>query len=266
MEEKHPFKGEIFSMGRKFPSNMVITSIHPILSLALFVTWVVAMIATVSSLCGMCSKKSFKSQHEEEKKNVRITTIMTTESTDSPPSQSQDTNNIDHTTTTTTNDDGGLSKPLPPPPAATKLEFGETIGNKKTNQPSKIDKSPSSLQNYMSKGSRRRKLSSSLSMRMSMKIKDKASDFKDKASELSHMKTKHDSESLWTKRIILGERCRLPNEVDDEVISIDDDGDDDEQYSILEQRSVTSLNRGVDSSVNEEHMLTTIKEKEKEKE
>ncbi|KMT17919.1 hypothetical protein BVRB_2g034440 [Beta vulgaris subsp. vulgaris] len=197
---------------------------------------------------------------------------MAVEIVDIPPKPLQSSTTTINTNddTTATNDDEPLTKPLPPPPAAAKLEFGEPTGIKKSKKPSTIDKS-SSLQNYISKGSRR-KLSSSISMKMSMKIKDKASDFKDKASDFKdkasdhikdkasdikdkasdfgHRKTKHDqTESLWTKRIILGGKCRLPNE--------DNDDDDDEVISYDDEHGSNSVsNQDSMSSVSQEEKLT----------
>ncbi|KAJ8448820.1 hypothetical protein Cgig2_011441 [Carnegiea gigantea] len=211
------FVGEISAMGRNIPV-VEITPSHSTLSLALFIVWMGALVAIVSSLCGIWSKKPAESSSTkgDSKANVDATVDITGSPLESPTQQAA-TNSDDA--------DDDTSKPLPPPPSATKLELGDHSGDKRRKP--KIDKSLSSLQPYISKNTSRRKLASSISMRMPTKIKDKASEFKDKAVEIKddighHTRLKQQEDSLWTKRIMLGEKCRLRTGDDDDVI-LDDE-------------------------------------------
>jgi len=212
------FVGDISAMGRNIPM-VEITSSHSTLSLALFVVWMGALVAIVSSLCGIWSKKPTESSSTKGDSQANAdATVDTTGSPSSSPTRQQATNSDDV--------DDDTSKPLPPPPSATKLELGEWSGDKRRKP--KIDKSLSSLQPYISKNtSKKRKLSSSISMSVPSKIKDKASEFKDKAVEIRddighHTGLKQPEDSLWTKRIMLGEKCRL-RAGDDEDVFLDEE-------------------------------------------
>ncbi|KAL9226893.1 hypothetical protein vseg_002653 [Gypsophila vaccaria] len=208
-------------MGRNLPMEEITTFHQPtIVSILLIVIWMAVLVSTISGLCGLWSKKISGNSSSDDKKEGDAETTDPLQ----PPPQAQ----MGVAESNSNEDDQFSTRPLPPPPSAIKLELGDIATGKVK---PKIDKT-SSLQNYMSKTTSRKRLTSSISMKMSMKIKDKASEFKgkaselkDKASDLTDLRKKNENESLWQKRIILGEKCRLPNHDDeDEVITYDEQG------------------------------------------
>lgn len=223
-----------------------IASNHPTLSLAFFVAWMTVLVAVVSSLCGIWSKKTSESSTTNDNKTTENVETTTSPSRSAPAApQPPQATFID----SNTNDEDAFSRPLKLPPSVANLELGDLTKDQKPSPPPNIDKS-SSLHNYMKKSTSRRKLSGSISMRMSMKIKDKAS-------EISHHKKLKHEDSLWTKRIMLGEKCRLPNE-DDSTILYDDKENKMSPYS----QSKRSMSRS-SSFINQDTISTSTSQEEK---
>ncbi|KAK9683893.1 hypothetical protein RND81_10G172800 [Saponaria officinalis] len=223
-------------MGRTLPMEEI-TTFQPTTSVILTIIWMAALVTTISGLCGLWSKKITKSPSTKENDE--------TKEGDENPNPLQPPTVVEQGTS---EDDQFATKPLPPPPSAVNLELGDIATGK---MKPKIDKT-SSLQNYMSKNTSRKRLTSSISMRMSMKLKDKASEFKgkasefkDKASDLTDLrKNKNENESLWQKRIILGEKCRLPNQ-DDEGVAYDGQGNN--VVTQTQTRKLPSMSRSCSS-------------------
>lgn len=189
-------------MGRKIPLTENPT-IHPILSLSLLITCIAATIAIVSSMCGFFSrKKSSLSQQKDSEDNVSqppneaIATIS--------PTKEIDTSNMSQE----------IEKPLPlpPPPAASSYTPHSRASSFHFRSNSNVSLG---------------KLTSTMSMKVQGGIKAirqssrRELDFvKKKEKNLKH------EDSLWKKQIILGEKCRVPNEneEEDDTIIYDENG------------------------------------------
>lgn len=194
-----------------------------------------ALFGMIANMCGLRSRRKGlpieESSGSKDNKTQETTTshpTMTSTSLSPPPSIIPPTNN-----TSTTNESEDITdKPLPPPPAATFGENNIPILNNKRSPPPHIDKS-SSLHTYISKSaSTRRKLSTSISMMRlprgkSVKHREKGIIIEDHNYHHIHLrhkdkKLKHE-DSLWTKKILLGEKCRVPIE-DEDTILYDENG------------------------------------------
>ncbi|GAB2286264.1 hypothetical protein Dimus_020683 [Dionaea muscipula] len=175
------------------------TSNYPSLSLSFHVTCMAFLIAAIGGLCGRRSRKNEASEEKETNKAINASTIpLHTPSQRNTIEISKAPHEVD------------IQKSLPLPPAVVALELGEGDGVADWKIAPKIDRS-STLHNYMSKSASRRKLSGSISMKISgatsmgLRLED------------PQKKLKHE-DSIWTKKILLGEKCRLPTE------DVDEDG------------------------------------------
>ncbi|GMH06948.1 hypothetical protein Nepgr_008788 [Nepenthes gracilis] len=189
-------------MGRSIPMEEIKLNYSLLasnLTLSFHVAWIAALIALIGGLCGTCFRKNHSPKTEKAcdaaasvaSNPLPQATITTTSTTITPD--------------TTQGED--VQKPLPPPPVAVVSELGGELAADRKRSPPQIDRS-STLHNYMSKSASRRKLSDSISMRM-----PGARSMRQTRDDLQK-KLKHE-DSLLTKRILIGEKCRLPTQGDD---------------------------------------------------
>ncbi|OVA08413.1 hypothetical protein BVC80_209g147 [Macleaya cordata] len=175
-------------MGRRIPSTPIST-INPALSLSLLVGWIAVTMAILATLCAARSRKSSstspspsstrKSEREatEPEASAAKTTETTATTMSSPPTSTTiAVNNFTEETTPRIQEQQQLSSP------------------KGKDSPSRLFKS-------------KQKLSSTLSMKL-------------QGSSLSKIRTRKEEQqkqedSIWTKTIMLGEKCKVPNEEDD---------------------------------------------------
>nr|DAD49033.1 TPA_asm: hypothetical protein HUJ06_018970 [Nelumbo nucifera] len=180
-------------MGRRVPSEIV-SLFHPAISLYLFAASVAAMIAIVVFLCGSKSKK----------------TPSPLQSPTSEPSEiAHETSMITTTTTTTTITTTTL--PLPPSKAAL-----ETERMSAQSQEERQALPPTRAENLLNYSTSKRRLMTSLSMKLPGKLHGSSAAmtrFRSRREDHKHRAFKPE-DSLWTKTIILGERCRVPDEED----------------------------------------------------
>ncbi|GAB4854462.1 hypothetical protein Ancab_023046 [Ancistrocladus abbreviatus] len=182
---------------------------YPALKSSFHVAWMVVLIAIIGGLCGNRSKKTPSPGDDKATENgttdEKASADAATATESSLQSPAQTSNN-------TTVDQEEIQKPLPPPPAAVALELGGGGGDKKRSPPPQIDRS-STLHTYMSKNASRRKLAGSISMRLpgAKSVRQKVEDVKDDA----HKLLSKQEDSLWQKKILLGEKCRREGDDDD---------------------------------------------------
>ncbi|KAL7166489.1 hypothetical protein ACSBR2_037208 [Camellia fascicularis] len=204
-------------MGRKILTGEN-PSIHPILSLSLLVAYMAAIVALISSLC--ISRKKVPPPTDSEQNttenlnaaspppNETTTRPSTTEATIlEPPSTTvievEETKNASQQPRQTTEEPPPqVQLPLPPPPGL---------------------RGVASCHYRTSSTQSESKLLSSMSTRvqgigMSFRQQSKREDPNDKKRD---KKLKHE-DSIWKKTIILGEKCRVPDE--DDVILYDEKG------------------------------------------
>ncbi|EOY29937.1 Uncharacterized protein TCM_037314 [Theobroma cacao] len=180
------------TMGRMIPLDGD-PIIHSALPFSLLVAGMAATIAIITGLCGFRRKPSADSSaapHLAEKSELDVPpSNNAAETTLVPPSVV--TTSITLETEERTDNSEEVIKELPPPPAMRTLR--ETY----------------SCNNFMTKSASSRKLSSTLS------LKHKRSISVNKIREKGKSKAE---ESVWTKTIILGEKCRVSDDHDDAVI------------------------------------------------
>ncbi|TYH60629.1 hypothetical protein ES332_D08G307800v1 [Gossypium tomentosum] len=168
-------------MGRIVPLDGDVV-IHPALPFALVVAATAATIAIITGLCGFFRKPPPELQEP------------TSADTTSPTNEEQEPN--------TTADGGeteeGGNELLPPPPCMTALTF----------------KNPENAGNLMKKSaSTRSKLSSTFSVKKHLR----SISVREIIEKGKHVQQKHHQEdSLWTKKIILGEKCKVSYGVEDD--------------------------------------------------
>ncbi|GAB4837085.1 hypothetical protein Ancab_001997 [Ancistrocladus abbreviatus] len=193
-------------MGRNIPMEEIpsnyyfhasFPSIYPTLTLSFHVAWMAVLVAIIGGQCGNRSKKTPPSDNNEATDNTATDENVT--------KASANESNLPQQTSTTTADQEETQKPLPPPPAAVALEL-EVDGDRMKSPPRRIDRS-STLHTYMSNNTSQRKLSGSISMRMSgaKSIGQRVEETKDDAQKLFLLKQE---DSIWQKKILLGEKCR----------------------------------------------------------
>lgn len=187
-------------------------TINPILSISLLITCLAATIAIVSSMCGIFSRRKSSSSDQDKS------------SDDQNASQSnEDAKGSDDPDHTSPNKEGDNSeseeaeKPLPPPPAA-------LAGSYTNNKP--LHTRASSYHFRSNSNVSLGKLTSTMSMKVQGGIKAIRQTSKrelDLIRRKDHKDSKHE-DTLWQKRIILGEKCRVPSETEDDMAVFDENG------------------------------------------
>uniref|UniRef100_A0A5B7B379 Uncharacterized protein n=2 Tax=Davidia involucrata TaxID=16924 RepID=A0A5B7B379_DAVIN len=177
-------------MGRKIPIGEN-PSIHPVLSLSLFVACIAATIAIISSLCGALWRKKSTSQHKT-RENSDVASPPPNEAT--PPPTTVTAVGLEDTKDRTSPQNE--EPPLPPPP-------GMLRGHYRSHSTAS-----------------RRRLSFSLSMRLpggGLVSRQQSRRELEQHDKKRDKKLNHE-DSIWKKTIILGEKCRVPDEDEDAIL------------------------------------------------
>ena len=164
--------------------------IHQALPFSLLVAGMAATIAIITGLCGFRRKPSpnLSAPHLAEKSDFDIPPSSAAETTSLPPQQTTTSTALETEEKTEKSEE--VIKELPPPPGMRAL------------------KESYSCNNFMTKSASTRKLSSTLSMKHIRSIS---------VSKIREKKRSKAEDSVWTKTIILGEKCKHSSD-DDGVI------------------------------------------------
>ncbi|XVF89067.1 hypothetical protein PTKIN_Ptkin19aG0101100 [Pterospermum kingtungense] len=180
-------------MGRMIPLDGDPMIIHPVLPFSLMVFGMVATIAIITGLCGFRKKDPPETSVSEEKSDVDIALSNAAETTLLPPQEATIS-----TETETEDKTEEVIKELPPPPCMR----ATSCNNFMTKSASK-----SASNNFMIKSASTRKLTTPLSMKHVRSIS---------VSKIREKTTRpKPEESVWTKTIILGEKCKVSHDDED---------------------------------------------------
>lgn len=198
-------------MGREFPVGENAAEIHPFISMSLLIACVAATIAVVSSLCGALSRKRKASTPvagNEMKENKHINVQSPTDHADHKNHGSPPTSDSENAT----QNEELLQQPLPPPPGMQRLSGTASYHYRS---------------NSSASSSSQRKLPTSMSMKAlgnGFGISSRQSSKRDQDNSNNNIdhkkkdkKLKHE-DSIWKKTIILGEKCKVPDEDDDSIL------------------------------------------------
>ena len=217
-------------MGRRIPvsGDDDFELIHPLLTFTLLIA---GLAATFSMILSLCIRRKSSSSPPPIQSSVSSHEFKTSEISSSElfdnnnPTTQADTTMVPPSTQATTatmttldsgdkaeNDDDGLqNKELPLPPAMTKL--------RETNSCKNLTKSPSKRKidtTIIKKSMATRKIDSNLSLKMprslSVMITRDREEKNRKKGKLKH------EDSIWTKTIILGEKCKVSEESEEREI------------------------------------------------
>ncbi|KAH7574393.1 hypothetical protein ACOSQ2_008779 [Xanthoceras sorbifolium] len=203
-------------MGRRIPlSDDDFEVIHPLFTLTLLVA---GLAATVSMILALCIRRKSSSPNQSSQSSPEFKTSE--ELHDNPPQSGETTTMVPpstQATTTglesedkTTENDGLQNKELPLPPAMKTLRETNSCNNlAKSTSTRKVD--ITNIKKSMST----RKTEKSLSIKMPRSLSVMAQDREEKNRKKG--KLKHE-DSIWTKTIILGEKCKVSDEDDDAII------------------------------------------------
>ncbi|CAI9093722.1 OLC1v1029274C1 [Oldenlandia corymbosa var. corymbosa] len=223
-------------MGREFPQgqDQNAVEIHPFLTISLFIASVAATVAVVSSLCGALSRKKTltspvpvqnqgKMEENRDNHNIHVSPARTD---DNISSNNYGSPAMDYSSASPDDrNEEFLQQPLPPPPGKQNLKGpGAASYHVRSN----------STASNSSKSSQLKKLPTSMSMRalgsgigsklLSRKDHDSNNgDDNNQNRKNRDKKLKHE-DSIWKKTIILGEKCKVPDEDDEDAILYDEKG------------------------------------------
>lgn len=203
-------------MGRRVPAGDSPFT-NPALYYSFFAAWIAATIAVIAAMCGVRFpwRKSTPSESGSDKKNTEEIaqapgSDTAAPATDpSPPEES--TANLDSEDATKPKPLGTVSQelPLPPPPGMRRLTESHSFNNN------------------LSKSTSTRKMKASLSLRMPSVRMPNMSMLK-REDGIHHLgkvgKPFKREDSVWTKTIILGEKCQVPDDDEDDTIIYDHKG------------------------------------------
>jgi hypothetical protein len=223
---------DVSVMGRRVPTNEK-PLMPPVLSFSLLAVGIAATIAMIAALCGVRSRKrSSPSQSpspykETEKSGVfdsTATTTTTTMTSPTPPKPAEPVEAMDSTDDKETQD-----KDLPRPPAM--KQMGEADSS-----------------NHLTKSASDRRMTMSLSMKLprSMSMARREENHRRKKGKLNP------EDSIWMKTIILGEKCKVPEE--DDAVVYDGKGN---RISTYHPRTASMLSLSRQCSFNEQDTAAT---------
>ncbi|MCD7469881.1 hypothetical protein HAX54_009292 [Datura stramonium] len=215
-------------MGRNIPLGEVNPTNHPLIYILFLTASIAAIVGIVSSLCGLLDriKGSPDSSTEAVKENADVVT-STSPDEEQPENAtlSSDAKNDEPSDETT--DANILQQPLPPPPAM----MAAASNNLRTTSmaPTRVSRSNSTIKTIQSK----------LNTSMSMKAFSGAIT---QRHEKITSKLKHEDQSIWKKQIILGEKCKVPNQDEEDTVLYDESGNKITTYH-PKQLSAMSMSR-----------------------
>uniref|UniRef100_M1AEQ4 Uncharacterized protein n=1 Tax=Solanum tuberosum TaxID=4113 RepID=M1AEQ4_SOLTU len=211
-------------MGRNIPLGEIHLIHHSLVYISFMIACFSATIAIFSSLCGSLTKKkshpppttSSNTRDNNEKSFVNGTTSP--KETSPRYDASFKRNSIDQLQG---EDATFLQQPLPPPPSmrATSFNNSNLRANSMTPTTHSRSNSSNSSQGRLSTSVSVRAFGGDLGSRQSSRREDSNHDNKKKDKKLSK-----DEDSIWKKQIILGEKCKIPADEDDDTILYDENG------------------------------------------
>ncbi|KAJ0977462.1 hypothetical protein J5N97_012936 [Dioscorea zingiberensis] len=219
-------------MGRSIPSE-AIPLVHPSLALPLLALWIAATVSILASLCASLFRRPKQVPSFEQSPSIALDKL--TENADEtvfePPPPAVTATTTTTTTTTTTiatvatdaaidTECQGETPPPPPPPLPPPPMYIATHGP----IPPSVRKSQS-------------RRSHSLRIPEGLKLHEGLSKIRTSRRE-RHEKTEID-DSLWKKTIILGEKCRVQSDDEEEVPVFDEKGNRQKNYHERTLSSVT---------------------------
>lgn len=182
-------------------------SMHPILSLSLLIVCMAAVVALISSLCVSRKKPMPTTSQPKSTEDLEVVTVLPNEATKTETTITEATMEPPSAAILVESDNAKESQlPLPPPPGMPHLKGAASYHYRS---------SPSTPPD--------RKLLSSMSLRVQglggmrqLSKREETSHEKKRDKKLKH------EDSIWKKTIILGERCRVPDE--DDTLVFDEKG------------------------------------------
>lgn len=212
-------------MGRKIPLGGEVHPNHPIIYLLFLIAWVTAIIGIVSSLCGLLERIKGSSDHSAGDIKENAAHVVRTSPTEPENATIPDEELTDKRST---DEENILQQPLPPPPAM-RAVAAHNLRTDSMVAPTRVSRSNSSLKSLQ------RKLSTSMSMKA---FSGALTHRHDKINS----KLKH-ADSIWKKQIILGEKCKVPDQdEEDDTILYDENGNRISTYH-PKQLNVMSMSR-----------------------
>ncbi|CAI9773146.1 unnamed protein product [Fraxinus pennsylvanica] len=208
-------------MGRKFPIAESPSNNHHLISFSLLIVCIAATMAVISFLCGSLSRK--KKPHPSEVDNAKTENSQLDILSNRKDASHKPPGEVEISEVSQPQDDE-QQRPLPPPPFM------------------QHKRAASYHHRSNSTASSHGKLSSSMSMSV---LGNAISSRKEEKKE----KTLKHEDSVWKKTIILGEKCRVPQE-DDDTILYDEKGN---RISTYHQKtpsnafSISGQNSGINS-------------------
>lgn len=201
-------------MGRKIPIAEGPSNNHHLISFSLFIVCIAATMAVISVLCGSFSRK--KSSTPSEVDNARTENSQLGISSNGKDASHKPQAEVESSKAAEKEDDEQQG-PLPPPPAMQHI------------------RAASYHHRSNSTASSHGKLSSSMSVRLL------GNAIATRMEEKKEKKLKRE-DSVWKKTIILGEKCRVPQE-DDDTILYDEKGNRISTYHPKTPSTALSMSR-----------------------
>lgn len=215
-------------MGRNIPLGEVHPIHHSLVYFSFMIACISATIAIFSSLCGSLTKK--KSPPPSTSSNTRDNNENSFANGTTSPKETSPKYDMSFKRNSTDQPQlqreelAILQQPLPPPPSIR----ATSSNNYNIRAKSMIPNTHSRLNSSNSSNSSQEKLSTSVSMRafggalgsrQASRKDDSNYDNKKRDKKLSK-----DEDSIWKKQIILGEKCKIPADEDDDTFLYDEDG------------------------------------------
>lgn len=212
-------------MGRNIPLGEVHPIHHSLVYFSFMIACVSATIAIFSSLCGSFTKK--KSPPPSTSSNTRdnnensFTNGITSPKETSPKYDMSFKGNSTDQPQLQGEELAILQQPLPPPPSMRATSSNNSNISAKSMTPTTHSRSNSSnsSQGKLSTSVSMRAFGGALGSRQASRREDSNYDKRKRDKKLSK-----DDDSIWKKQIILGEKCKIPADEDDDTFLYDEDG------------------------------------------